>query len=72
MLFILQENDQLQHRADLEQRIRVRNENEAIAIQQYEVRIRELQEELDLDYPTFAEKFIQKLKSEVSNSEAQL
>lgn len=32
---------------------------------QYDERIRELQEELDLDEAAFAEKFIQKLKSEV-------
>lgn len=68
ILFILQENDYLAYRADLEQRIRVRNEQEALAIAQYEQRISELQEELDLDYQTFATKFIAKLRKEVAQN----
>ena len=65
LLFILQENDHIERREELENNLALRNQRESQMIVEYEARISELQEEIDLDDENFALKLINKLKSEV-------
>lgn len=65
LLFILQENDHIERREELENNLALRNQRESQMIVEYEARISELQEEIDLDDENFALKLIKKLKNEV-------
>ena len=49
LMYILQENEHYNKREQLEINLRLRNEREAQMIIEYDERIKELQQELDLD-----------------------
>lgn len=72
LMYILQENEHYSKREQLEINLRLRNEREAQMVVEYEERIKELQQELDLDQAEFASKFIEKLKSEVDTNKRQV
>ena len=52
-MFILQEDGRIRQRANFEMEIYLRNERERKLVETYEQRVKELQEELDLDQNTF-------------------
>lgn len=49
LMYILQENEHYSKREQLEINLRLRNEREAQMVVEYDERIKELQQELDLD-----------------------
>lgn len=62
---MLEEEQRHHHREQLEFNLQLRNQKEALLIQEYEAKIAELQQELALSDEDFAQKLISRLKQEV-------